>query len=229
MATVLIVGTLVPVRSAKADFWGGDIPLLVQIVTNTLQELLQLKAILSTGQDTFDLLTDINSGIREAMGIMQTMNTSLTPGVLSELGSLQEIVGAVQQIYGRIPRTPEARIQETTDQSVAESIHFHNEAFKYADRVDPEAERIKDYARNVSPLGAGRLTAQSMGVLITVMNQVLRTNAALLKVQSEQLALMNRRDKIGSQQFRTQYEGLAKAFADLNPNHMSYQLPSLSQ
>jgi hypothetical protein len=29
------------------------------------------------------------------------------------------------------------------DQSVAEAIYLHNEAFQYADSVDPEAERIK--------------------------------------------------------------------------------------
>jgi len=226
IGVLLIMGTIVPQRSARADFWGGDLPLLMEIVVNTLQQISQLKMILSQGKDTLGYMQDINSGIRDAMQILQTMNSTLKPGVLSELGSLSEVLNAVGQIYGRIPRSPDARVQETTDQSIAESIHLHNEAFRYADRIDPEAERIKDYARVVSPQGAERLTAQSMGVLITVMNQVLRTNAALLKVQSEQLALMNRKEKIGSQQFKTQYEGLSKAFTDLN--HNSYALPSLS-
>ncbi len=115
-------------------------------------------------------------------------------------------------------------MQQTMDRSAAEAIHLHNEAFRYADQIDPEAERIKDYAKVVSPQGAEKLTAQSLGVLIHVMNQVLRTNAAMLKLQSEQLALSNRKEKLGSEQFRVQYDGLAKAFGSLKPE---YQLPAL--
>jgi len=123
-----------------------------------------------------------------------------------------------------VPRTAEAPLQRTTDQSVAEAIHLHNEAFRYADRVDPEAERIKDYSKVVNPLGAERLTAQSIGVMINVLNQVLRTNAAILKVQSEQLALQNRKEKLSSEQFRMQYEGLGRGFAEAKA---SYDLPHL--
>ena len=74
-----------------------------------------------------------------------------------------------------------------------------------ADLVDPEAERIKDYSKVVSPQGAERLTAESLGVLIHVLNQVLRTNAAMLKLQGEQLALQNKKEKLSSQQYPLQH------------------------
>lgn len=211
--------------NAYADFWGGDIPLLTQIVANTLQELIQLKSILGTGKDTLSLLQEINQGIRDAMAIMKTMNSTLSPGVLSDLQNVEQALNMVNQLYGGVPKTAEAPMQRTVDQTVAESIHLHNEAFKYADMTDPEAERIKEYARDVSPLGAERLTAQSIGVLINVLNQVLRTNAAILKVHSEQLALQNRKEKLSSEQFKIQYEGLSQAFGQLRP---SYKLPTLS-
>ncbi|MBI3557949.1 MAG: hypothetical protein HY074_16930 [Deltaproteobacteria bacterium] len=133
-------------------------------------------------------------------------------------------MGTLEHIYGKVPNTAEAPMQRTMDQSVAEAIHTHNEAYKYAATVDPEAERIKDYAKFVSPQGAERLTAQSLGVLITVMNQILRTNASILKLQSEQLALQNRHEKVGAQHFKMQYDGLSRAFGELKP---TYELPSL--
>lgn len=212
-------------NSARADFWGGDLPLLIQIVANTAQQLVQLRNILGTGVDTLHYVQDINRGIRDAMAIIRTQNTTLTPGVLSQLNTVDQLLGAVEKLYGIVPNTADAPMQRTVDQSVAEAIHTHNEAYKYAATVDPEAERIKDYARFVSPLGAERLTAQSMGVVITVMNQLLRTNAAILKLQSEQVALGNRREKIESQHFKMQYEGLARGFGELKP---TYELPSLS-
>ncbi len=209
---------------AHADFWGGDIPLLIEIVANTLQQISQLRDIIGTGKDTLNYIRDINRGLQDALSIAKTMNQKLSPGILSDLQGAEQAMAVIEQLYGGVPKTSEARMQQTMDRSAAEAIHLHNEAFRYADQIDPEAERIKDYARVVSPQGAEKLTAQSLGVLIHVMNQVLRTNAAMLKLQSEQLALNNRKEKLGSEQFRVQYDGLAKAFSSLKPE---YKLPAL--
>lgn len=209
-ATCLSLTTPTP---ARADFFGGDIPLLTSILAQAIQQLAQLRSILGTGSDTLGLLRDVNEGIREAMGIMRTMNHTMQPGALSQFQTVDEMLRAVQDLYGMVPKTAEAKQQSFTDQSVSEGMTIHNQAFAYADQVDPEAERIKDYSRGVSPAGAGRLTAQSIGVLINVTNQLLRTNAAMLKIMSEDLALHNRHEKVNSEQFRMQYDGLSQAIS----------------
>lgn len=219
--TILTMGISAP---ARADFWGGDLALLAQVVTNTAQQLTQLRSILGNGKDTLGLLQDVNRGIKDAMTISRTLNRTLQPGVLSDLRSVEGAMQTVERLYGRVPQGAGAQMQRMTDRSVAEALHLHNEAFRYADRVDPEAERIKDYSRSVNPQGAGRLTAQSLGVLITVMNQVLRTNAAMVKLQGEQLALQNRRQKAESEQFKVQYGAVSSALRDLRP---TYDLPSV--
>jgi hypothetical protein len=225
VAVLMIYLTAFRPTPVRADFFGGDLPLLAQIVANSIQQLAQLRSILSSGIDTFQYLQDINRGIRDAMTIIRTQNTTLSPGILSQLQTVDQLLGEVERLYGHVPNTASAPMQRTTDQSIAEAIHTHNEAYKYAATVDPEAERIKDYSNFVSPAGASRLTAQSMGVLITVMNQILRTNASILKLQSEQLAMGNHREKVESQHFKMQYDGLSRAFGDL---HATYDLPSLS-
>ncbi len=211
IASMVLLSVMTPQYSAQADFWGGDIPLLMQIVANSLQQLAQLRQILGNARDTLGLVRDINEGIREAMGIMRTMNQTIRPGILSQIQTPEEMLRAIQDLYGLIPKTPEAKMQTLTDQSVAEAVTLHNQAFQYADQIDPEAERIKDYSRGTSPAGSARLTAQSLGVLIHVTNQLLRTNAAMLKIMSEHLALQNRHEKINSEQFRMQYDGLSSA------------------
>jgi len=208
---MLCFSLMFPTRPVRADFWGGDVIVLSQILMQTIQQLAQLRQIFSNGRDTLGLLRDINEGIREAMGLMRTMNTTIQPGVLSQLQSADQVLRAVQDFYGRIPKTPEGKMQQLNDQSVAEAITLHNQAFKYAEMIDPEAERIKDYSRGVSPAGAGRLTAQSLGVLIHVTNQILRTNAAMLKIMSEHFALQNKKEKLNSEQFMMQYEGISSA------------------
>jgi hypothetical protein len=225
IALFLSLVLLLQPSRAYADFWGGDLPLLAEIVANTLQQISQLSQMIGNGRDTLNYLHDINRGIADAMRIARTMNSTLHPGVLSDLQTAEDIMSRLQDLYGRIPRTSEARVQQTTDQSVAEAIQIHNQVYQYADQVDPEAERIKEYARDVSPVGAQKLSAQALGVLIHVMNQILRTNGAILKLQSEQLAITNKKEKLNSEQFKTQYDGISKAFGELKP---SYHLPSLT-
>lgn len=225
LTPVLVLSLTIP-NPARADFWGGDLVYLAQILQTAIQQLTQLQNILGNGRDTLNLLRDINRGLRDALNVMRTANQMLKPGVLSDLDNLDLVLSKVEELYGRIPNTPEGKMQLMTDRSVAEAINLHNEAFKYADRLDPEAERIKDYAHMVNPAGAAKVTVQSMGVMIHVLNQILRTNAAILKLQGEQLALQNRRGKLDSEQFRMQYEGVSDAFGNLKSN---FNLPSISR
>jgi hypothetical protein len=211
---------------ARADSLGADLLLLAEIVTNTTQQLLQLRQILGAGRDTLNMMRDINKGLKDALDLGRATNVHFNPGVLSNLGNVQEAMGAVEKLYGRVPNTPQAEVQKTTDQSVAEAIEMHNDAFRYADQIEPQAEQIKDRSKVVNPQGAGKLTAESLGVVVDVMNKVLRTNAAMLKLQGEQLALLNRKEKLASEQFRTQYDGISRALGNVKP---AYDLPDLSR
>lgn len=223
---IFLIFLTFPIQTSKADLFGADIPILLNILAQAINQLAQLQSILGTGKDTLGLLQDINQGIKDAMSMMRTMNSTMSPGVLSDLERVEDILGTVNKLYGSVPQTSEANVQKLTDKSVAEAIQLHNQAFKYAENVDPEAERIKDYAKYVNPAGANKLTAQAIGVLINVMNQILRTNAAILKVQSEQLAFQNKKEKLNSTQFKMQYEGLSGKLFKLEKN---YGLSSLSK
>ena len=140
------------------------------------------------------------------------MNSTIQSGIFSQYQNPNDLFNVLQNLYGMIPLTNESRLEAAHDQSVAEAITLHNQAFDYAALIDPEAERIKDYSRGTSPAGSARLTAQSLGVLIHVSNQILRTNAAMLKIMSENLALQNHHEKLNSSQFKAEYDGLSKSF-----------------
>jgi hypothetical protein len=101
------------------------------------------------------------------------------------------------------------------DQSVAESISMNGTLFRFADQADEESKRIIAHSQVASPQGAAKLTAQSLAVLIGVSTQVLRTNSMMLKMMGENMALQNRRDKLQSAQFKTQYDGLSGALGTL--------------
>ena len=80
--------------------------------------------------------------------------------------------------------SPVARVQRNTDQTVAEAISFNNEINDYAQRLDQIGEEIKSYSHATSPGGAAKLTAESMGVMIHVMDQQMRATGTKLKASS---------------------------------------------
>lgn len=70
---------------ASADMFGGDVAVLLQIYANAIQQLLQLKEILSTGTDTLDLLRDINRGIRDGLAAIRMIYPKFDPGIFGSL------------------------------------------------------------------------------------------------------------------------------------------------
>ena len=220
---VLLIGCVLCFVPQKGQaFFGTDVVVLVQILSNSLQQLIQLKKILSTGKDTIGLLRDVNRGIRDGLGAIRIINPKFNPGLYGNLETAERVLAVINDLYGKIPRTAEALLQQAQDHSVAESIAMNSILFKFADQTDRESLRIIKHAKVVNPLGAAKLNAQSMGVLIGVTTQVLRTNSMMLKMMSENMALQNRKDKIQSAQFKTQYSGLSNAMGRL-PRKTSLQ------
>lgn len=182
-------------RSAKADIWGGDVAVLAQILVQTIQQLAQLKAILSNGQDTLGLLQQINQGINDSMALLQTIGPITDPGLYGQVLKAQDALRLIQDLYGVAVPSQESRVQQDTDQGVAEAIALNNSIYGYTREIDEIGEQVKAVSHSVSPGGAQKLTAQTLGVMLHVMNQSLRTQATGLKLQAQTLAIQNRKEK----------------------------------
>ncbi len=212
---LLAVAILLSPTNAKADLFGADVAVLTQILVQAIAQLYQLKAIFSNSDDTLNLLRDINEGVRDGLRVIQMINPKINPGLYGNLQTAEQVQSIIQQFYGSVPHTSESRLQEAQDRSVSESIAMNGTLFQFADQADEESRRIFDHSQSVSPQGAGKLTAQSIAVLIGVSTQVLRTNSMMLKMMGENMALSNRHEKLESAQFKTQYEGLSDALGGL--------------
>ena len=215
IVTISVCLLLLLPQPAKADFWGGDIPLLIKMVATSLEQLIALKQIFQNGADTLGLMREINQGIRNGLAVIQIINPRFNPGLYGNLETSDRVMSVITELYGKIPQTSEYRLQEAQDRSVSESIAMNGNLFRYADDVDTETKRIIAHAEVVNPLGAAKLTAQSLAILIGVSTQVLRTNSMMLKMMGENMALTNRKEKLDAQQFKTQYDGLSNAFGEV--------------
>lgn len=215
--TIILVH-LYSATPARADLWGGDLIYLSQILANAIQQLGQLRQIFNSGQDTLNMMKDINRGINDSLALIRTISPNSDPGLYRDWEKVQDALKKLEDIYGVAIPSGDFQVQRDTDQSIAEAITFNNSVYKYTKTIDEIGETIKLQSHNVSPGGAAKLTAQSLGVLLHVQNESLRAQATGLKLQAEALAIQNRKDKNRTKQMTESFENLATAMDSQNSN-----------
>lgn len=189
---------------SRADMFGGDVAVLTQILAQAIAQLQQLKMILKDGQDTLNLMRDVNAGIFDTLKALKSVAGHVDPGLYSELSKVEDVARKIQELYGVVTNSPLSDSQSRTDQAVSEAISFNNDLYKYSKDLDQIGEEIKVYADQASPGRAQKLTAQSLGVVIHVMNQQLRAQATGLKLQAQALAIQNKKSKDETSEYMSQ-------------------------
>lgn len=211
----LVLSLLLPTQPAKADLFGGDVAVLLQILAQAYEQVMRLQTIVQNGRDTLNLMRDINAGVRSGLDLIRIINPRFNAGVYGDLNNPENVLRAIHDMYGAIPNSPDKAVMETQDQSVAEVISMNKSLYDYADQVDLERERILIHSQVVSPQGAAKLQNQSLAVLIGVMTQLLRTQSQMLKIMGQNMALENRKEKLSTSQFIDNYQGLSDGFKSL--------------
>ncbi len=191
---ILLFFTL-PATPAKASMFGEENAALYQILANAVQQLVQLRQILATGQDSLDMVKSINQGINDSLALIRTINPNSDPGLYGNWQKVQDALGALDKIYGIPIPSKDFQIQKDADQSVAEAITLNNALYNYTNQIDDVGEAIENASHRVSPGGAQKLTAQSLGVILHVLNASLRAQATGLKLEAQNIAIQNRKDK----------------------------------
>jgi hypothetical protein len=191
----LIVISVAYTKPAYADMFGGDVVVLTQILANAIKQLIEMQKIVESGQDTLGLMRDINRGINDSLSVIDSLGPYIDPGLYHDLRKTAEIVGHLQSIYGTVANSLNQKVQQDTDSVVAESLNMNNQLYDYSQEMDKLAENIKAYSHSVSPGGAAKLTAQSLGVIVHVMSRQMQAQGQAMKIQAQSLAIQNKREK----------------------------------
>jgi hypothetical protein len=208
LSAVLI---LAPMQQAKASMFGEENATLIQILAQAIKQLYELQQILRTGQDTLNLMRDLNRGINDSLKALDSLGPYMDAGTYKEFKKVESIVVHLRAAYGAVSPSLNTGVQQDTDQVVAEAISLNNSLYDYAKDLDDIGEKIKDFSHDVSPGGAQKLTAQSLGVLVHIMNQQIRAQATGLKLQAQGLAVQNKKDKETTTGYLKQAEALGNA------------------
>ncbi len=202
---------------ARADLFGGDVAVLVQILAQNIKQLVELQSILSNGKDNLALIRDINRGINDSLNLIRTISPYVNPGMYGELKKVEDVLKKFGTIYGTVVDSPDALAQRSVDTAVAEAVTMNNAIYDYTAEIDKIGEQIKNYSHSVSPGGAAKLTAQSLGVILHVMNHQLRAQGTMMKLQAQGIAQTNKREKDHTAEYLKSATTISDAMRASNP------------
>jgi hypothetical protein len=217
LIAVLIALQLCLIPQAKADMFGGDVAVLVQILTNAYQQLTQLQNMVKNGQDTFGLMQDINRGINDSLNLIRTISPNTNPGLYKDWDQVSSALAKLGAVYGVAIESNDARVQRDADQNVAEAVALNNSIYKYSDSIEQLGDLIAREGETASPGRATKLTAASLGIMLKLQNEMLRTQATGLKLQAQTLAVQNRKDKERTRQMVAGADDLNSALTNQKP------------
>ena len=209
----LIVALLLA-PTARADIWGGDVAVLLQILAENIEHYYQLKTMIGQGNDQAEFLRQLNEGIENSMGLLQSLPVK-DEKILANLREFQGAMNSVTNIYGAIPKSQAATMQTLHDQTIAESLRMINTFKDYSDTQEQNSIMIAAQSRDASPKGAARMQTETSAQILRSLSQLIRLDTQMLKLQSEQFALNNKVSKDGVGNFQKLNHDFGNSFSGL--------------
>ena len=199
----------------------AQVPYLIKILAENVKRYQQLRNMIEYAKDQRKLMKMIHSGLENSIGLLQSLPIE-DEGILANLREFKQAYDTLQKLYGKIPKSEEAAMQALHDQTIAEALKMVTLLKKYAAREERNAIKVFNQVVNASPRGASRINAQTNAKILFTLNQLLKINGQMLKVQSEQLAIMNKGSKDDTAHYNSISVALSQGLNNFNPD---YSLP----
>ena len=216
MIPLVVFLTFFSARPARADLFGGDVAVLVQILAESIKQYYQLKQLIGKGQESMDYPRWLNAGIDNSIGLLESLPIK-DEKVLADLKEFKRAMQRVESLYGQVPKSPEEALQLLQDQTVAESLRMAADFKDYSEKQERNSELIAIQAREASPRGAARMQAETSAQILRSLAQLIRLNTQTLKLQSEQLALNNKASKESVANYQRVTRDLGSGFSNFKP------------
>ncbi len=172
-----------PKDEVKADFWGGDLPLLAQILAKSIEQIAELQQIIGASRDTVSLLEEMDKGVKDILRLAETAHIPLPKQVYDDAKTLDRAVGKAETVYGVIRENSPIH-QQVQFRSGTEGLFLSQDAFDYSTELDKAGDKIKSAAIVSNQPTAVRLTAETLGVVLQAISHSNRLLAKELEISS---------------------------------------------
>ena len=191
------------------------IPYLIKIIAEAVRQYQQLKSLSETTSQYKDLLDRYHRGLEEALRLLEGLPIK-DDNILGAIKGFREAVAKIEDVYGKVPNSPETTMLKLHDDTVAESVKLVTALKEYADKQEQNANAAMVYAKDASPKGAARVTVETNAAILHTLNQLLRVNGQMLKTLSENLAFANKGGKDSVLHYNQVNRDMQKSLKEFN-------------
>lgn len=181
---ILALSLFLAVPKAKADLWGGDIPLLIQIVANTLQTLMQL-------QEQTQLLEDSMDGINDQINRIRTISDLIRPDDWEGWKDPKTALERLKSIYYTLPKEYRNEKAEVIERELSRAMNMIAQISNEAQTTFKSGKELEQRGKDVSPGVAQKLTASGVGTLISMEAQTQVIQSHIVSLMSQMIAEAN--------------------------------------
>lgn len=184
---ILVIAFIISPFHAKADLWGGDLPLLAEIVFNTLNTMMELK-------NQTEAMNDELEGIKERINRIRTISDVVQPSQWDKWKDPKEAINRLRIIYHAIPKEYRSEKYDTIEDEIAKAMNL-------VARVGPETKKsfesgkeLERRGADASPGVAQKLTASGVGSLVSLESQSLVMQSHITSLLAQILAEGNEKE-----------------------------------
>lgn len=220
MNIVILISLSIPLNTfAWSDGGAGwaNYPYIVKILYENIKRYQQLKLMIGQAKNSHQFLKLVNQGVNNAVGLMEVLPIK-DEKVLAKFKDFNIALAKINELYGSIPKGDDSGMQLLHDKTIAESFKLANALNDYAEEQEKNAIRIHSQSRAASPKGAVRINAQTNAQILHSLNQLIKVNGQMLKLQGESLAVVNKRGKDSSEIFNKSNNDLRESMKGFTPN-----------
>lgn len=177
-------------QDARGDIWGGDIPLLAQIVVNTLQTLSQLETQTS-------LMEDGMSGIKDRIFRISTIADLVQPSQWNQWRDPAESLRRLKLIYETMPKEYRSEKSDAIENEISSAMNLVARVGPGAGTSFLSGKELERKGADASPGVAQKLTASGVGSLVSLNSQSLVLQSHVTSLLAQMLADANEKESRG--------------------------------
>lgn len=184
---LLVLMLMTAPLKVRADFWGGDLPLLAQIVTNTLHTMIELERQSS-------LMKDELSGIRDRIHRIETISAMVQPSSWDQWKDPAEALRRLKVIYHTLPKEYRSEKADMIEEELSKAMNLVARLKPETQTTFNSGKELERRGADASPGVAQKLSASGIGTLIAIESQNQAIQSHIVSLLAQTLADANERE-----------------------------------
>ncbi|MBK9322400.1 MAG: hypothetical protein IPM97_05510 [Bdellovibrionaceae bacterium] len=184
---LILLFAILPFQSAKADIWGADLPLLAEIVFNTLHTMVEL-------EKQSQHMNDELAGIKDRIYRVRTIADLVQPSEWNKWKDPKEALNRLRIVYHTIPKEYRSEKYDNIEYEISRAMNLVSLVRPETATTFKSGKEMERKGADASPGVAQKLTASGVGTLISIESQSQVIQSHITSLLAQMLAEGNEKE-----------------------------------